>query len=143
MGYVPTNTRIYILGQDDCMSIFTALIGPVAGLAKSYLSNKAEEKQAKHQAKMSIIQNDADWESKMADASKDSWKDEFWTIVLAIPIFMVGYAIAANDVTIISRVSDGFKALEELPEWYQYLLFIAISSSFGVRGVGKIMGMRK
>jgi hypothetical protein len=143
VGYVPTDTGIYICREDDPMSIFTALIGPVAGLAKSYLTNKAEEKQAKHQAKMSVIQNDADWESKMADASKDSLKDEFWTIVLAIPIFMVGYAIAANDVTIISRVSDGFKALEELPEWYQYLLFIAISSSFGVRGVGKIMGMKK
>jgi hypothetical protein len=125
------------------MSIFSALIGPVAGLAKSYLSNKAEEKQAKHQAKMSVIQNDADWESKMADASKDSWKDEFWTIVLSVPIFMVGYAIAANDVTVIDRVSSAFEALEGLPEWYQYLLFIAISSSFGVRGVGKIMNMRK
>jgi hypothetical protein len=124
------------------VSIFS-LLGPVTGLAKTYLSNKSEEKQAKHQAKMSVIQNDADWESKMADASKDSWKDEFWTIVLAIPIFMVGYAIAANDVTIIDRVSAGFAALEDLPEWYQYLLFIAISSSFGVRGVGKIMGMRK
>ena len=125
------------------MSIFSALIGPVAGLAKSYLSNKAEEKQAKHQAKMSVIQNDADWESKMADASKDSWKDEFWTIVLSVPIFMVGYAIAANDVTVIDRVSAAFIALEELPEWYQYLLFIAISSSFGIRGVSKIMDMRK
>jgi len=40
-------------------------------------------------------------------------------------------------------VSSAFKALEQLPEWYQYLLFIAISSSFGVRGVGKIMNMRK
>jgi len=125
------------------MSIFSALIGPVAGLAKSYLSNKAEEKQAKHQAKMSVIQNDADWESKMADASKDSLKDEFWTIVLSVPIFMVGYAIAANDVTVIDRVSSAFEALEGLPEWYQYLLFIAISSSFGVRGAGKIMNMRK
>lgn len=143
MGNVPTDTGIYIFREDDCMSIFTALIGPVAGLAKSYLSNKAEEKQAKHQAKMSVIQNDADWESKMADASKDSWKDEFWTIVLSVPIFMVGYAIAANDVTVIDRVSSAFKALEQLPEWYQYLLFIAISSSFGVRGVGKIMNMRK
>ena len=125
------------------MSILTTLVGPIANLAKGYLSNKAEEKQAKHQAKMSIIQNDADWESKMADASKDSWKDEFWTIVLAIPVFMVGYAIAANDVTVIARVATGFEALEKLPEWYQYLLFIAISSSFGVRGVGKIMNMRK
>jgi hypothetical protein len=125
------------------MSILTTLIGPIAGLAKNYLSNKAEEKQAKHQAKMSVIQNDADWESKMADASKDSWKDEFWTIVLAIPVFMVGYAIAANDVTIIARVATAFEALEKLPEWYQYLLFIAISSSFGIRGASKIMDMRK
>jgi|TARA_R110000796_G_scaffold239331_1_gene360007 hypothetical protein len=125
------------------MNILSAVIGPVADLAKGYLSNKAEEKQAKHQAKMSVIENDADWESKMAAASKDSWKDEFWTIVLSIPVFMVGYAIAANDVTIIERVSTGFEALEKLPEWYQYLLFIAISSSFGIRGAGKIMGMRK
>tara|TARA_R110001632_G_scaffold86327_3_gene188608 strand:- start:2909 stop:3286 length:378 start_codon:yes stop_codon:yes gene_type:complete len=125
------------------MNILSAVIGPVADLAKGYLSNKAEEKQAKHQAKMSVIENDADWESKMAAASQDSWKDEFWTIVLSIPVFMVGYAIAANDVTIIERVSTGFEALEKLPEWYQYLLFIAISSSFGIRGAGKIMGMRK
>jgi len=125
------------------MSILTTLIGPVANLAKGYLSNRAEEKQAKHQAKMSVIQNDADWESKMAAASKDSWKDEFWTIVLAIPVFMVGYAIAANDVTVIARVATGFEALEKLPEWYQYLLFIAISSSFGIRGASKIMDMRK
>ena len=125
------------------MSIFTALLGPVADLGKTYLSNRAEEKQAKHQAKMNVIQNDADWEAKMVDASASSWKDEFWTIVLAIPVFMVGYAIAANDVTIIARVSTGFEALEKLPEWYQYLLFIAISSSFGIRGVDKIMQMRK
>jgi hypothetical protein len=56
---------------------------------------------------------------------------------------MVGYAIVADDTTIIDRVHLGFEALSGLPEWYQYLLFIAISSSFGIRGVSKIMGMRK
>ena len=124
------------------MSIFTAILGPMAGVAKTWMSNKAEEKQAVHQRKMSVIENDADWEAKMAEASKDSWKDEFWTIVLAIPIFMIGYAIAGNDVTVIARVATAFEALEKLPEWYQYLLFIAISSSFGIRGVDKIMKMR-
>jgi hypothetical protein len=79
----------------------------------------------------------------MAEASKDSWKDEFWTIILAIPIFMIGYAIAMNDVSIIERVEHSFHALETLPEWYQYLLFIAISSSFGIRGVSKIMNLKK
>ena len=125
------------------MSIFAAVIAPLANVAKTYMSNKAEEKQAKHQAKMSVIQKDADWESKMASASSQSWKDEFWTIVLSIPIFMIGYAIAANDVTVMARVATAFDALEKLPEWYQYLLFIAISSSFGIRGVDKIMKMRK
>lgn len=123
--------------------MLSSLIGPVAGLVKGYLSNKAEEKQAKHQAKMSVIQNSADWESKMADASKDSWKDEFWTIVLAAPVFMIGYSIAVDDPAIIVRVGESFEVLNTLPEWYQYLLFIAISSSFGIRGVGKIMDMRK
>jgi|TARA_R110002072_G_scaffold11468_2_gene51807 hypothetical protein len=125
------------------MSIFTALIGPVADLGKTYLSNKAEEKQAKHQAKMNVIQNDADWESKMVDASANSWKDEFWTCILAIPIFMVGYAIVVNDMSVVDRVQKAFATLNKLPEWYQYLLFIAISSSFGIKGASKLMGMRK
>ena len=119
------------------------LIGPITNLVGGYMKNKAEEKQAKHEAKISVIQNDAKWEQTMAAASGSSWKDEFWTIVLAIPIFMVGYAIAANDTTVIERVQLGFVALSELPEWYQYLLFIAISSSFGIRGVSKLMDLRK
>ena len=106
------------------------LLGPVADLAKTYMSNKAAEKQAKHEAKMNVIQNEADWETKMADASGNSWKDEFWTIVLSVPIFMVGYAIVVDDMTVIDRVEDAFAALNGLPEWYQYLLFVAISASF-------------
>jgi len=125
------------------MSIFTALLGPIADIGKTFLNNRAEEKQAKHQAKMSVIQNDADWESKMAAASNNSVKDEFWTIILAIPIFMVGYAIIAGDMSIVDRTKQAFQTLNELPEWYQYLLFIAISSSFGIKGASKLMDMRK
>lgn len=125
------------------MSIFTALISPVAQLAKSYLSNKAEQSRAKHEAKMNVIQNDADWEAKMADASANSWKDEFWTIVLAVPIFMIGYAIIVGDMTVVDRVKEAFSALDDLPEWYQYLLFVAISASFGIKGASKLMNMRK
>jgi len=44
---------------------------------------------------------------------------------------------------VINRVEAAFIALSQLPEWYQYLLFIAISSSFGIRGVSKLMDMRK
>ena len=125
------------------MNFLSSLIGPVANIGKQYLANKAAEKQAKHEAKMNVIQNDADWESKMADASANSWKDEFWTIILAVPIFMVGYAIIANDMSVVDRTKQAFQTLNDLPEWYQYLLFIAISSSFGIKGASKLMGMRK
>ena len=125
------------------MNILSTLLGPVADLGKTFLNHRAEEKQAKHEAKMNVIQNDADWESKMVDASASSWKDEFWTIILAIPIFMVGYAIIADDMTVVERVQQAFSTLNDLPEWYQYLLFIAISSSFGIKGASKLMGMRK
>lgn len=119
------------------------LIGPVTNLVGGWMKNKAEEKQAKHQARMQVIANNADWESKMADASAHSWKDEFWTIVLAAPIFFIGYAIAVNDGAVIDRVTQGMAALSGLPDWYQYLLFIAVSASFGIRGADKLMQMRK
>ncbi len=118
-------------------------IGPVSNLVGGWLNNRAEQKAAEHKRKLSIIENDSNWEAIMAESSKDSWKDEFWTIVLSIPIFMIGYAIAFGDTQIIDRVHLGFEALTKLPEWYQYLLFIAISSSFGIRGVSKLMSLRK
>ena len=119
-----------------------ALIGPIAGLAKSWLNNKHEQSQAKHKAKMEVIGNTATWEQKMAEASANSWKDEFWTLVLAVPLFCLGYSVVANDPLIVSRVHASFDALSELPDWYQYLLFLAVSASFGIRGADKLMKLR-
>ncbi len=79
----------------------------------------------------------------MAEASSKSWKDEYLIIVLTLPVLFIGYGVAVDDVTVISRVQQAFEALSKLPEWYQYLLYIAISSSFGIKGVSKLMGMRK
>ena len=62
------------------MSLLTSLIAPVANIATGIIKNRGEIAQAKHQAKMSQIQNDADWESKMADASANSWKDDLLQI---------------------------------------------------------------
>ena len=84
--------------------MWQSLISPIANLAGGYLKNKAEEKQAKHKAKMTMIENDADWEAKMAEASKDSWKDEYFTIALSSPIIFIGYAVGVDDPTIITRV---------------------------------------
>ena len=119
-----------------------ALLGPVAGLAKTWMNNRHEQSQAKHQAKMQVISNTATWEEKMAEASANSWKDEFWTLVLAVPLFCLGYSVIVDDPAILQRVSNSFSALDNLQDCYQYLLFLAVSASFGIRGADKLMKLR-
>ena len=119
------------------------LIGPAIDLAKDFVKGKAEEKKAIQQRKIQAIQNDSDWENKMAEASSSSWKDEYLTIILTIPLIAVGYAVATGDTSVIDRVHEGFAALERLPEWYQYLLFLACSAAFGIKSADKVMKLRK
>ena len=119
------------------------LLGPALELGKEFIKGKADEKKAIQERKINMIQNDAEWENKMADATSNSWKDEFWSIILALPIVAVAYSVAIDDVSIIDRVNQGFAALNSLPEWYQYLLFIAVSASFGLKSADKIMGLKK
>lgn len=119
------------------------LIGPAIDLAKDFVKGKVEEKKAIQQRKLQAIQNESDWESKMAEASSSSWKDEYLTIILTLPLIAVGYAVATGDTSVIDRVHQGFAALERLPEWYQYLLFLACSAAFGIKSADKVMRLRK
>ena len=119
------------------------LVGPLVEIGKQWLSNKGEKQKAKHEAELKAISNDGNWEEIQARNSATSWKDEWWTIVLSIPLIAVGVAVAIDDLTIVDRVHAAFETLNTLPEWYQYLLFIAIAASFGIKGVNSLMEMRK
>ena len=119
------------------------LLGPAVELAKDFVKGKVEEKKAVQQRKLQAIQNDADWENKMADATSNSWKDEFFSVILSLPLIAVAYSVATDNLEVIDRVHQAFAVLDTLPEWYQYLLFIAVSASFGLKSADKIMNMKK
>ena len=119
------------------------LLGPALELGKDFIKGKAEEKKAIQERKLNAIQNDADWESKMADATKGSWKDEWFSLILSAPLIAVAWSVATGNDEIITRMNEAFAALNALPEWYQYLLFIAVSASFGLKSADKIMGLKK
>ena len=118
------------------------IIGPAIDLAKDFIKGKADEKKAIQERKIATIQNDADWEAKMASGAEKSWKDEWFSVLLSLPLIGVAYSVIVDDPQIISRVNEGFAALSQLPEWYQYLLFIAVSASFGLKPADKIMNLR-
>ena len=122
--------------------MFQALIGPIANLAGTWFQNKLEKTKADGQAKVAeakarasvaeqVAAGKVKWEGKMADATVDSWKDEFALVVLLLPAILV-FIPGMRE-----YVKEGFEVLATLPDWYQYLLYIAISASFGIKGVGQ------
>ena len=124
------------------------LVTPLAGIVGNYIESRAAVSKAKVQAKVAKVEAEAevskkiaagevDWENTMADATKESWKDELSLIVLLLPLPLVMFEGTRD------AVKEGFAILETLPDWYQYLLFIAISSSFGIKGADKLMSMRR
>ena len=118
------------------------VLNSAAGVGKTYLQNKAAVKAAKHEATMSTIQNNADWESIMADASAASWKDEYLVILLTSPVIAIMYGAMTDDPQLIERVQFGLQTLELLPDWFSYLLAVAVTASFGVKGADKLMKLR-
>jgi len=128
--------------------MFQALIGPVVSLAGAWFENKVEKTKADGAAKVAeakaratvaekVASGQVEWEGKMADATVDSWKDEFALVVLLAPAILV-FIPGMRD-----YVKEGFEILATLPDWYQYLLYIAISASFGIKGVGQAAKMLK
>jgi len=120
-----------------------ALIGPIAGLASSWLQGKADKNAAEAQLKLTEAQakakillsektSVADWERLMAQGSQTSWKDEFFVLVLSIPMILCWVPGAEG------LVERGFEQLSKAPNWYFYSLGLAISASFGIRGAAKL-----
>jgi len=122
--------------------MWQAIISPIASLLGQVLKNKAEEKKAVHTAKMEVIKNTASWEQLMASASATSWKDEWFTLLLSAPVVALMWGIGMNDVEILERIGIAFEELNRLPDWYQYLLFMAVSASFGIRGADKLLALK-
>jgi hypothetical protein len=118
--------------------MWTALIAPVAGLITDWFKGQRAKTEAKHKAQMEVLGNTALWEQKMAEASNNSWKDEWFTILLSMPIVAIIYGVLMDSERVIYRVGLAFNQLDSLPEWYQYLLFVAVLASFGIRSADKI-----
>jgi|TARA_R100001086_G_scaffold73957_1_gene35639 hypothetical protein len=122
--------------------VFQALIGPISELAGSFMQSQIEKQKAKATlaqtkaaAEAEIMKtaatHDSKWEIIMAQGTQNSWKDELVTVVILIPTILV-FIPGMEDI-----VKNGFERLNELPEWYTYLLFLTVSAALGIRGLDK------
>ena len=127
--------------------MWTALIGPIANIAGSWMDGKVEQTKAKASANVARAKAEAtimekkatgeiDWDIEMARASSSSWKDEWLVILFSIPLILA-FIPGMEGV-----VQNGFEQLNKMPEWYQYSLGVIVAASFGVRSATKFFGKK-
>ena len=107
------------------------ILQSVAGLATTIIDSKAKVKAAEAETKMKLATGEISWEQAAIDASKDSWKDELWTIVFVI-ILIGNFIPAAQPI-----MAAGFENLSKCPAWVQVGMYASIAASFGLRGISK------
>lgn len=114
------------------------LISGIFGIGKTYLKNKAEKSQAKHERDITVIKGDQDWDMIQAQNSGDSWKDEYLTIIITAPFIVMFTAAAFNEMEVVSRLEQAFAIIKtRIPEEYWTLLYVTFAASFGVKGIIK------
>jgi|TARA_X000001388_G_scaffold21618_1_gene14629 hypothetical protein len=124
------------------------LIKPLLGVAGDVVTGIVETKKKKAEVKLKkieaeaahmdkVIAGEAEWESAAVKQMAGSWKDEVSLVVLLLPAVLV-FVPGCQDF-----VKNGFVALQELPTYYQNLLYIAISASFGIKGAGSAVKLFK
>ena len=107
------------------------LLGVVGNLAQTFIEGKVEKEKAKSEIMNTAAQHDSKWELIMAESTKGSWKDEIITIIVLIPVILV-FIPGMEDI-----VKQGFDRLNELPDWYQNVLYVTILAGLGLKGVDK------
>ena len=124
------------------------LLGPITNIIGGLVQGKMDQKAAETRAKvakaeaqaqimLSQATSEADWEKVMAEGSRDSWKDEWLTILFSVPLVLAFCGEWGRDI-----VTDGFTALDAMPDYYRYTLGAIVSASFGIRGATKFFGKK-
>tara|TARA_S200002703_G_scaffold49037_1_gene42362 strand:- start:12 stop:398 length:387 start_codon:yes stop_codon:yes gene_type:complete len=114
-----------------------SLLGTVAKGAVDVIKTKTETKKLMAEAEQTHIRKMAEGEIEYAIASQknmqNSWRDEWFTIILSIPLLIVFGAIFFGKYEWIDKLKEGFQTLDSLPDWYIWALMAAIASSFGLK----------
>jgi len=122
------------------MGMLGNILGNLGGKVVDAVSARGERKhvekvrtleieEARHKTKLEIAMRgqemDNTWE--LEQIKNSGWKDEFVLILLSVPMILsfipgtVGY------------VEAGFAALNQTPDWYQWLILAVFAAIYGIR----------
>tara|TARA_B110000971_G_scaffold125994_1_gene128947 strand:+ start:943 stop:1329 length:387 start_codon:yes stop_codon:yes gene_type:complete len=123
--------------------VLKGLFGVASSAIEGYVdTKKAKAKQAlvKIEAETSVMEKqitgEIAWDVEAVKGSRESWKDEYLTILFSIPLLLCFIPFT------VEYVERGFQALALTPDWYKYTLGVIVSASFGIKGATKMFGRK-
>lgn len=132
------------------MSWFQTLVSPVTEIFKSWNGRKKAKEQAKAKLAMLKESNDAqvqftnqEWQAmgKMAEGS--SWKDEWVTVIMTLPIPFVFIAaivtVLSGNPLYLESVLQGIEALKVLLPNYGDILEVVVYAAVSILGVKTVI----
>ena len=124
--------------------LLQGLFGVASNAVEGFIETKkakAKQKLVKIEAETSLMEKqiagEIEWDVEAVKGSKESWKDEYLTILFSIPLLLCFLPWT------VEYVERGFAALALTPDWYKYTLGVIVSAFFGIKGATKMFGGKK
>ena len=113
------------------------IVGQVIGTGFKVMQTRSQTKQIKAMAEQKhyekMMQGEIQYEVAKQNAMDNSWRDEWFTVLLSLPLIIVFGSIFMDKPEWITKLKEGFETLNQLPDWYIYALLAAIASSFAMK----------
>tara|TARA_B110000977_G_C10870195_1_gene413257 strand:- start:18 stop:395 length:378 start_codon:yes stop_codon:yes gene_type:complete len=118
------------------------LLSPLMGIVGTAITGHLDKKKAQAEfqveniraqtsIRQKVVAGELEWNQAMAEASSGSWKDEWLTILVSIPLVLA----FTGHTEVVER---GFIALEAMPSFYQTAVGVVFAASFGVQQLTKM-----
>jgi hypothetical protein len=125
-----------------------SFLGPLVGLVQLWFEHRAKAAEradrvaeARATAEINRAQSAQDfeqaWDLEGARQMAGSWKDEWYVILLSVPLILAFCGNWGNEI-----VFSGFNALDAMPLWYKAAVGVAIGASFGYRKIVDLITRR-
>ena len=119
------------------MKAIWELLGLGGRIVEARVKLKEAQIVAEADAVARVVDQKGAWETLAAQNAANSWLDEWWTVILSIPLMLAFVPKLAV------YVERGFIAIETVPEWYQWAVLASVSFAFARKTIPKLSWARR
>ena len=108
------------------------------GAGTHIMSNRQKRKMLESDAAMlhaqKMANGEVEYQAAVRKSNDQGWKDEFFLILISLPILLLIWSVFSDDPTIQEKIDVFFDKFSNLPFWYQSLFIGVVASIYGLKG---------